>query len=400
MNHQKLPITLLLLVALSGVGACRKKSTVNETPRSAEVSTAPTPERYHQADGGVAPLVPAKFFKGSIGSQLGLQMKLTRNGEQVTGNYFYQKVGTRIDLKGTIDKDNNINLEEFDAGGKKTGIFKGSWTTDKENGLASIAGNWSKSDGDKKTAFSLHEEPIEFTTGVELVARQLKETNKKLKYEIEAGYPQAAGAPDNRFDKFNQEVKNLVTRTISAFKKQMAEAKKDETNAQAGGQPAVSEDNSSLPGSSLDIAYNIAMAKDDFVSLEFDLDSYYTGAAHANSSSTVINYDVKAGKALKLADLFNPGARYLQSISSYCIKDLKQQSKGKDSMLDNATIQSGAGPEARNYQSWTITKKGLQITFDPYQVAAYAAGPQHVLVPYSALKELIKPDGPLAPFVN
>jgi hypothetical protein len=47
-----------------------------------------------------------------------------------------------------------------------------------------------------------------------------------------------------------------------------------------------------------------------------------------------------------------------------------------------------------------ITKKGLWITFDPYQVAAYAAGPQTVLVPYSALKDIIKPDGPVATFAK
>jgi hypothetical protein len=103
---------------------------------------------------------------------------------------------------------------------------------------------------------------------------------------------------------------------------------------------------------------------------------------------------------LKLAELFNPGAKYIQSLSAYCIKDLKRQSKSKDSMLDDQTIQNGAGPDAQNYDSWTITKKGLEITFDPYQVAAYAAGPQKVVVPYSALKELIKPDGPLGPFAK
>ena len=152
-------------------------------------------------------------------------------------------------------------------------------------------------------------------------------------------------------------------------------------------------------GSYLDIGYDIALAKDDLISIQFSLGSY-SGGAHPNSSSAVLNYDVKAGKVLRLADLFNPGARYLQTISSYCIKDWKKQSKSKDSLLDDATIQSGAGPEVKNYQSWTITKKGLEITFDAYQVGAYAAGPQTVLVPYSALKELIKPDGPLAQFVS
>src|ERR1700730_1411482 len=195
MDQKKLSAFLLAL--LIGAGACTKRSAVNETPRPTELATTPSPEQYHQ--GGVVSALPAKFLKGSIGSTLGLQMKLMRDGDQLTGNYFYQKVGTRIAVKGTIDKDNNITLEELDPTGKQTGLFKGSWTTDKEDGLAGIAGNWSKPNGEKQTAFSLHEEPIEFTGIVELAAKQLKESNKKLNYKIEVAYPQLTGAPDNRF---------------------------------------------------------------------------------------------------------------------------------------------------------------------------------------------------------
>jgi hypothetical protein len=105
---------------------------------------------------------------------------------------------------------------------------------------------------------------------------------------------------------------------------------------------------------------------------------------------------------LKLADLFKPGAKYLQTISSYSIKDLKSQSKaqGADSMLTDQTIADGAGPDLKNFKSWTITKKGLAISFDSYQVAPYVAGPQRVVIPYSALKDIIKPDGPVGIFVK
>jgi len=117
----------------------------------------------------------------------------------------------------------------------------------------------------------------------------------------------------------------------------------------------------------------------------------------SNSNTTVVNYDVKNGKKLALGDLFNPKSNYLSVISTYCIKDLRDQAKrDKESMLDEDMMKSGASPRADNYQACSITKKGLWITFDPYQVAAYAAGPQYVLVPYSALKDIIKPDGPLA----
>ena len=393
MNPQKLSIAVVLVVAILGANACRKQVTVSQPP----AASSPVAGQYHQ-DAGVTLAIPqTKFFKGSIGSRLGLQMKLTRDGEQVAGNYFYQKVGTRIDLKGTIDKDNNLTLEEFDSGGKQTGLFKGTWTTN-EDGLADVAGNWSKPNSDKRTAFSLHEQPIEFSGGVELAAKQLKENNKKLNYQIDAEYPQATGAVDNRFEKFNLEAKNLVTRRVSEFKKDTADIVKE---ASVEPSPEVSaQDKSSVPGNTLDIGYDVALAKDDLISVKFDLGSYSSGAAHPNSSSAVLNYDVKAGKVLKLADLFNPGAKYLQSLSSYCIKDLKRQSKSKGSLLDDAQIQTGAGPDAKNYQSWTITKKGLEITFDAYQVGAYAAGPQTVLVPYSALKDLIRIDGPLLQFVK
>jgi hypothetical protein len=64
-------------------------------------------------------------------------------------------------------------------------------------------------------------------------------------------------------------------------------------------------------------------------------------------------------------------------------------------MLVDDWIQRGAGPDIANYDSWTITKKGLGINFDSYQVAPYAAGPQYVVVPYSTLKDIVKPDGPI-----
>src|SRR6267378_4449534 len=130
MNSQRVSVAGLLLVVLIGCGACQKRSTSNEAPPSTDVAPAASPEQYHQ--GGATSVTKAKFFKGSIGSQLGLQMKLTRDGEQPTGNYFYQKVGARIDLRGTVDRDNNVALEEFDRAGKQTGLFKGSWTIDKE----------------------------------------------------------------------------------------------------------------------------------------------------------------------------------------------------------------------------------------------------------------------------
>ena len=375
----------LLLIGFLGLMACKKTSAPAD-----KTATSPLASEYQNAAGGTTPVGISKYFKGSIGSTLGLQMKLVREGEKLTGSYFYQKVGTPIVISGTIDKGGNVVLDEFDSGGHQTGVFKGVWSED-ENGLIAIAGNWTKPNSDKKTAFSLHEEPIEFSSGVEIVARRIKENNKKLKYEIEAAYPQLTGSGSPNYEKFNQSIRGLITKKVSAFKTEMAPSPDD---------PPPTELESL--GSDLNVAYTIALAKDDLISVLLDVGSYSAGAAHPNSYSEVVNFDLKNGKLLKLADLFQPGSKYLQSIAAYCIADLKKQGKqGQDSMLeDDDWIQRGAGPEAENYSSWTIGKKGLGITFDSYQVAAYAAGPQHVLVPYSTLKGLIKTDGPIAQFVK
>ena len=65
------------------------------------------------------------------------------------------------------------------------------------------------------------------------------------------------------------------------------------------------------------------------MSIKFDVGTYYQGAAHPNSYSEVINYDLKNGKQLKLSDLFKPGAKFLQALSAYSIADLKKQAKEK-----------------------------------------------------------------------
>ncbi|MDQ6652966.1 MAG: DUF3298 and DUF4163 domain-containing protein [Acidobacteriota bacterium] len=385
MKYSKVIIGLSLFIFLAG---CKLNNSATEQSGN---TSAPARE-YQHAEGGTTPAGETKYFKGSIGSALGLQMKLVREGETITGSYFYQKVGTKIDTRGTIDKDGNVVLEEFDPKGKQTGVFKGIWKTD-ENGLIEVAGNWNKPNSDKKTAFSLHEEPIEFSGGVEIVTRQIKENNKKLKYEIDAGYPQLSGSVNPNFEKFNQTVRSLVTRKVSDFKKEMASIAEEQTTSES---PAESM------GSDLGVTYAVALAKDDLISIQFEVSSYESGAAHPNSYSEVVNFDLKIGKSIKVSDVFRPGSKYLQTISAYCIADLKKQAKqqGSDAMLDDDWIQRGAAAEASNYASWTISKKGLGITFDSYQVAAYAAGPQHVLVPYSALKEIIKPDGPVGQFVK
>lgn len=371
------PFTVSLLVFCL---ACERRAPVTQqTPPATTVTEQQT------AAGGITPAQDVKYFRGSIGSALGLQMKLVREGQKLIGTYYYQKIGQKIDLRGTIDEASNVVLEEFDDQGKPTGVFKGLWTIN-DAGLIDIAGNWTRPEGDKKAAFSLHQEPIEFSGPVEIAGKQIKEKNKKLNYQIDVEYPQITGSPNPAAEKFNQQSKALVSEEVRSFRSAMIDSAAEEIET--------------TTGSDLGIGYTVGFANDNLISINFGVGSYYRGAAHPNSHSRVLNFDLKNGKALRLAELFKAEARYLQIVSDYCIKDLRKQSKAKADMLDEESIQNGAGPNAKNYQSWTITKRGLGINFDSYQVGPYVAGPQFVLIPYSAIKDAIKPDGPIGTFVK
>jgi hypothetical protein len=119
---------------------------------------------------------------------------------------------------------------------------------------------------------------------------------------------------------------------------------------------------------------------------------YSKGAAHPNSYSVTANYDLKRAKQLELADLFKPKTDYLAALSKYAVTALKA--------ADRLEFPEGAGPAPENFRSWNITPIGLQINFDDYQVTSHATGPQTVIVPFSTLKHIIDPAGPLSEFVR
>lgn len=385
----RLPKPLLITFALIALAssACRRQSPPSNQPGAAAAESVSS-----EPAGGVVAAAQTKFFKGSIGSALDLQMKLARDGDKLTGSYYYEKVGTKIDVRGEVDKDSNVTLEEFGPGGKQSGLFKGAWKQDAE-GAIEISGSWSKPNSDKKTPFSLRELPIEFSSGAEFVSRQIKEQNKKLNYEVSAQYPQLSGSTAPNAEKFNQTVRRLITKKVSDFRQEMNSSEDEAPPDPATETPTESQ------GSDITIGYEVALAKDDLIAIEFTVSSYSAGAAHPNSYTEVVNFDLQNGKLLKLADLFQPAAKYLRTLSSFCIQELKKQQTA-EGFVDEDWVKKGAAPELTNYNNWTISKKGLRITFDPYQVAAYAAGPQHVLVPYSALKEVLKPDSPVGQFIK
>lgn len=129
----------------------------------------------------------------------------------------------------------------------------------------------------------------------------------------------------------------------------------------------------------LNIFYESYQFSDDVRTLVFTM-SYYTGGAHPNSGYKTMTFDVAQGKQLELADLFVGGVIPWETISTFVQDDLNTRLV---EMTDADTIAMGTGTNPEHYHSWALTPDSLLFFFDPYQVAAYAAGPQQSAIPLS-----------------
>jgi len=114
-----------------------------------------------------------------------------------------------------------------------------------------------------------------------------------------------------------------------------------------------------------------------------------TGGAHGNTFFRTFTFDTKTGAKLALADLFAPGADYLTTFSSIARAKLPGI---LGDMANTQMIEGGTAPEARSFESWYLDGSSLALLFPPYAVAPYAAGPQTVLISFSDLADVLRPE--------
>jgi hypothetical protein len=205
-----------------------------------------------------------------------------------------------------------------------------------------------------------------------LGTKTLKEKNDKKKYDIDIEYPLMQGKAA-QVDPFNQEMNDFITQTVNGFKNDLA---------------SYSDTSAGDSNNSLQLRFTTPLVSDQVVSILFQAYFYYAGAAHPNTYYVAYNYDLTQNKMLELNDLFLPNSNALSIISFYCQVHLEKN-------LGDSYVKEGATAIEDNYKNWNIKLDGLQFTFDPYQVAPYAAGPQTIVVPFSVLEKIVAPDSVL-----
>ena len=220
------------------------------------------------------------------------------------------------------------------------------------------------------------ETSVPLSQRVTLVSVPFIETNlggNFPQYTITALTPQLTSSDDPRVAAFNQRLSDLIQKELDTWRQNFQQL------------PVTPYSN----GSSLEETYSLISQTGNLWSFKFDFSFYSDGAAHPGLYSLTLNYDLPQGRELALGDLFLPNSNYLETISNYCLEEIRKQP-----YFDSPST-SGADPTFENYRNWNITPQGLMITFDAYQVAPGAAGPQVIQIPFDQLRQIIDASGPL-----
>jgi hypothetical protein len=147
----------------------------------------------------------------------------------------------------------------------------------------------------------------------------------------------------------------------------------------------------------LDTHFEVPLFTHEFFSVRFGLGTYHAGAMHPNSHTQTLNFLLRPVRELRFINMFIPRSDYLGVVSEYCIEALHGQAAAERnvSRLEygrDEWIVKGAGPNHNNFDACVLTKAGMLIVFDPYQVGSYAEGRREVLIPYDVLRGVMKSD--------
>jgi hypothetical protein len=150
--------------------------------------------------------------------------------------------------------------------------------------------------------------------------------------------------------------------------------------------------------SDLTMRFTPLLLSPTIISIRFDTSEYVAGAAHPSNHVRILNYDFAKHLLLSPTDLFASSTQALPFLSTYSRSVLR--TLFADMTENDMTLQMlpGTAPTHENFQEIGITKAGLTVLFNPYQVAPYARGVPEVRIPLADMspplqtEELLSPD--------
>lgn len=138
----------------------------------------------------------------------------------------------------------------------------------------------------------------------------------------------------------------------------------------------------------INIQFETNLASNKYTSFLFYV-SVDTGGAHPNGNMVGKTYDMKQEKEVTLYDVFQ-GTEYEKKLSELVMPKLKAKLSEMGVSGDEEWLQRGAGPDKKNFESFTLTNNGIAFHFSPYQVAPYAFGGQSIELAKEKMSDMLE----------
>lgn len=113
----------------------------------------------------------------------------------------------------------------------------------------------------------------------------------------------------------------------------------------------------------------------------------YAGGAHGMPYRRLSNYDLYNKKRLSLQDVFNTAGDFRQALTVSAYAELQKQ-LGEGLQATREEFEKSPAL----LENFALLEKGISIQFQAYDVAPYALGMPEVLIPYTELQSLMKPE--------
>jgi uncharacterized protein len=124
------------------------------------------------------------------------------------------------------------------------------------------------------------------------------------------------------------------------------------------------------------------------ITVKTDTSWYGHGAAHGNYGVSYTHFLTGKQRALEAADLFK-GDGWQKPLGELVVAEL-ENSLGEDLLFPEA--KDDVPRLVTDVSRWNLTDYGLQIVFQPYEVAAYAVGAPTATIGWNKLSELLTDD--------
>jgi len=358
-------------------------------------------------------ILPGTFYKrmeGNIDNKYNVVMNLVRIDTVIKGFYYYQSSREPIpfSMKSNMNNNGDILIEEgkgFDNNYNQviTGIFKGKFISDRE-----FKGTWTKPASDKVLNFSLIEKYPEGSAQFDVTnytsRKKQNDSTHKGFAEIHITFPSIKNFNNKSIQgKINAYLESSLLEKIPGE----GDIKKYESY------DAMISDFFNRYNYEINESKKMDMPRDIYFQDYFLIDilnnsgniisfrqttSIYEGGAHPNTLFAYKNYNLKTGKEIKLSDVFS--GNYLPVLTKIAEKKFRKfYDVSQNESLENAGFWFDKGIFRLN-DNYSFNTFAVTFQFNSYEVAAYAMGAPEIIIPYSEIKSIIRPDGLLGKFIK